>query len=257
VKNCEWVNQQILIDLESVAGSATNGEDASEPFCSVSVKRNTLLFAAMFAGLLCGGAWTFAGQPAQYEIETTLTGRLIILRDRSGDFFGLRLETPLDFAASSDPDLADMDVEQRNIKEVQLAGYTADFVPVLKALQSTLATLRGSFFGRHTIHHIRPVLFALNGDTISDERGFSVSIVEGVASDFERALASYGNSVTYQKKAKNWYVISGANSDQEYYLKVIDRGLQNPRLSLLIQYPHSLSGQYDAIVTAISKSFVP
>jgi hypothetical protein len=162
--------------------------------------KRTLLFATVFAGLLCGGVWTFAGQPAQYETDTTLTGRLIILHDPSGNFFGLRLEAPLDFAASSDPDLAETDVEQRNVREVQLAGYSADFVPVLKALQNTRVTLRGSFFGRHTIHHIRPVLFALNGDEITDERGFPVSIVEGVASGFEKDLASYGNSVTYQKK---------------------------------------------------------
>jgi hypothetical protein len=217
----------------------------------------TLLFSIIAVGWILVNMQASAGQAAQYRKDETIVGQLITLHDPSGDYFGLKLEGPLDFAPSSDPEMADTEIRQRNVTEVQLVGYTGYFMPLLNELQGVQVSLDGKFIARHTIHHVRPVLFALKGDTIRDTKGFSVSITEEQNSDnsFEKELASYGSSVTYQKKSENWYVISGVNNTQEYYLKVLYSGPDDPALMLLIQYPHEASSQYDKLVSAISKSF--
>jgi hypothetical protein len=78
------------------------------------------------------------------------------------------LQTPLDFAAADDTDgMADYNVEQKNVTEVQLAGFSPELALTLKGLIGSTVAFHGTFFGAHTRYHIRPVLFAIDPGTIA------------------------------------------------------------------------------------------
>ena len=63
-------------------------------------------------------------------------------------------------------------------------------------------------------------------------------------------------TITYKKKAANWYVVSGlTKSGTEYYHKLYRKG--SSWASFHITYPHAQNKKYDAWVARIEKSFVP
>ena len=64
-----------------------------------------------------------------------------------------------------------------------------------------------------------------------------------------------GGNITYKKKDKDWYVVSGVNDGTEFYHKTHVQG--GNFASFHITYPHFKSKQYDPIVEKIAKSFVP
>jgi hypothetical protein len=69
------------------------------------------------------------------------------------------------------------------------------------------------------------------------------------------ALREYGASVTYKKKAKDWYVVSGAKDGVEFYNKLHVQG--GNWAELRFTYPHIKAKQYDPWVDKIVASFVP
>ena len=72
---------------------------------------------------------------------------------------------------------------------------------------------------------------------------------------WEDELKELGDYITYKKKDKNWYVISGAKDGVEFYHKTHVQGGNFAEFH--ITYPHAKARQYDPIVEKIAKSFVP
>ena len=70
-----------------------------------------------------------------------------------------------------------------------------------------------------------------------------------------QALKDAGNSVTYKRKAADWYVLSGVKDGTEFYYKFAVK--ENNWAEIRITYPHAKSAKYDPWVERISKSFVP
>jgi hypothetical protein len=63
-------------------------------------------------------------------------------------------------------------------------------------------------------------------------------------------------TITYKKKAPNWYVVSGlTKSGTEYYHKLYRKG--SNWAAFHITYPHAKNKEYDSWVARIEKSFVP
>jgi hypothetical protein len=69
-------------------------------------------------------------------------------------------------------------------------------------------------------------------------------------------LNSLGNTISFKKKADEWYVISGVTKDGiEYYHKLYVKG--GNWAAFQITYPHAKNKKYDPWVERIEKSFVP
>ena len=69
-------------------------------------------------------------------------------------------------------------------------------------------------------------------------------------------LSSLRDTITYKKKAANWYVVSGVAKDgTEYYRKLYRNGRN--WVAFAITYPHAQNKQYDPWVAQIEKRFVP
>jgi hypothetical protein len=64
-----------------------------------------------------------------------------------------------------------------------------------------------------------------------------------------------GESITYKKKGKDWFVVSGAKDGTEFYHKT--HVSEGNFASFQITYPHAKAKQYDPWVEKIAKSFVP
>jgi hypothetical protein len=63
-------------------------------------------------------------------------------------------------------------------------------------------------------------------------------------------------TITYKKKAPNWYVVSGiTKGGTEYYHKLYRKG--SNWAAFHITYPHAKNKKYDVWVMRIEKSFVP
>ncbi len=63
-------------------------------------------------------------------------------------------------------------------------------------------------------------------------------------------------TITYKKKAPNWYVVSGVAKDgTEYYHKLYRKGAN--WAAFHITYPHAKNKKYDPWVSQIEKSFIP
>jgi hypothetical protein len=72
---------------------------------------------------------------------------------------------------------------------------------------------------------------------------------------WENALREYGASITYKKKAKDWYVVSGVKDGVEFYRKL---HVKNGNWAeLRFSYPHAQAKHYDPWVEKIVASFVP
>lgn len=68
-------------------------------------------------------------------------------------------------------------------------------------------------------------------------------------------LKEYGDLITYKKKAKDWFVVSGVKDGREFYYKFhIQRGNW---AELHITYPHAKAKLYDPWVERIVKSWTP
>jgi hypothetical protein len=73
---------------------------------------------------------------------------------------------------------------------------------------------------------------------------------------WQEELDSPDVTVTYKKKAPNWYVVSGlTKSGTEYYHKLYRKG--SSWASFHITYPHAKNKKYDPWVARIEKSFIP
>jgi len=72
---------------------------------------------------------------------------------------------------------------------------------------------------------------------------------------WQEELADLGNAITYKKKDKSWYVVSGVKDGQEFYHRthVKDKNWATFRIT----YPHAKAKQYDPWVEKVAKSFVP
>jgi hypothetical protein len=78
---------------------------------------------------------------------------------------------------------------------------------------------------------------------------------ETLDSMWQDELKVLGDNITYKKKDKDWYVVSGAKDGTEFYHKTYVQG--GNYASFHITYPHAKAKQYDPIVEKIAKSFVP
>lgn len=73
---------------------------------------------------------------------------------------------------------------------------------------------------------------------------------------WEGELKDLGDTITYKKKAKNWYVVSGVAKDgTEYYHKFFASGANVAGFQ--ITYPRAKNSKYDPWVERIAKEFVP
>lgn len=73
---------------------------------------------------------------------------------------------------------------------------------------------------------------------------------------WQKALNAYGGAITYKKKGKDWYVISGVLPNGfEYYLKFAVQG--GNWASFEITYPHAERARCDPWVEQMAKSFIP
>lgn len=69
-------------------------------------------------------------------------------------------------------------------------------------------------------------------------------------------LKELGDTVTYKKKTKDWYVVSGVTKGgTEYYHKFFASG--SVYAAFQITYPHASNKKYDPWVERIAKEFVP
>lgn len=64
-----------------------------------------------------------------------------------------------------------------------------------------------------------------------------------------------GRRVTYKKLTKNWYVVSGNEGENIFYLKVIYKHNMEQFVTVMITYPKSQRAFYDPIVATISSNF--
>lgn len=83
--------------------------------------------------------------------------------------------------------------------------------------------------------------------------------VDGSGDSFEsrwqEELKTPDVTITYKKKAPDWYVVSGIAKDgTEYYHKLFRKG--SSWAAFHITYPHSQSKKYDPWVERIAKDFV-
>lgn len=68
-------------------------------------------------------------------------------------------------------------------------------------------------------------------------------------------LKELGDTITYKKKEKDWFVVSGVSKGVEYYHNT--HAKDGNWASFHITYPHAKAKQYDPWVEKIAKSFVP
>ncbi|HVF73267.1 MAG TPA: hypothetical protein VM940_16815 [Chthoniobacterales bacterium] len=75
-------------------------------------------------------------------------------------------------------------------------------------------------------------------------------------SNWNEELNTPGVTITYKKKAKDWYVVSGVTKEgTEYYHKLFAK--RGNWVELAITYPHAQNAKYDKWVEQIVKRFVP
>ena len=95
----------------------------------------------------------------------------------------------------------------------------------------------------------------------SKDGGFNLFVygsnyIEGFESqsEYEFAIDNF-NEITYDRKGKNWFVLSGYKGNKIIYQKTFyGRGCSN---TIFMEYPKKDKSKYDDIVTAIVRSFKP
>ena len=83
----------------------------------------------------------------------------------------------------------------------------------------------------------------------------AVDEAESLETRWQEELRDLGKSVTYKRKTRDWYVVSGVKEGVEYYHKVAVKGRN--WAAIRITYPHAKNKLYDPWVERISRSFVP
>jgi hypothetical protein len=75
-------------------------------------------------------------------------------------------------------------------------------------------------------------------------------------SNWKEELNAPGVTITYKKKAKDWFVVSGVTKEgTEYYHKFYAK--KGNWVELSMTYPHAQNAKYDKWVEQIAKRFVP
>lgn len=75
-------------------------------------------------------------------------------------------------------------------------------------------------------------------------------------SNWNEELNTPGVTITYKKKTKDWYVVSGVTKQgTEYYHKFYAK--RGNWVELAMTYPHAQNAKYDKWVEQIAKRFVP
>lgn len=98
-----------------------------------------------------------------------------------------------------------------------------------------------------------------DGRRFFDREGCSVTVYGGhnimdatVASEMEDMKSFSFDSVTYERKEKDWFVLSGFKDDDIIYVKVF---VGETLITLQISYPAELKADYDETVSSVVKSF--
>jgi hypothetical protein len=72
---------------------------------------------------------------------------------------------------------------------------------------------------------------------------------------WQEDLKQYGDRITYKKKARDWFVVSGVKDGKVFYHKFSVMG--DSCAELLFSYPQDKASQYDPWVERIVKGYVP
>jgi hypothetical protein len=70
---------------------------------------------------------------------------------------------------------------------------------------------------------------------------------------YAQQVAEGGNSITYKRAGKDWYVVSGRTGSKVFYRKTLAEGGDFKRFELT--YPQSKKDRFDVVVGRISRSF--
>jgi len=98
----------------------------------------------------------------------------------------------------------------------------------------------------------------IDGQGFYDDKGFSMSVsgINNFGDNLENQIhfqSKNFETITYQTKKNNWFVLSGYKSSNILYLKTyVGKSSIN---NLYIQFPSNQKNEYNDIVTKISKSF--
>ena len=98
-----------------------------------------------------------------------------------------------------------------------------------------------------------------DGRRFFDREGCSITVYGShnvldatVASEMEDRKSFSFDSVTYERKGKDWFVLSGFKDDDIVYSKVF---VGDTLITLHISYPADLKADYDETVASVVKSF--
>ena len=144
----------------------------------------------------------------------------------------------------------------------------AGLIPALPAAAQTWKSFRNARFGTSIEYpdRFRPGRPPENGGGLSfagnDGANF---LIYGSHNALEHDLAGLesfikenresGETITYETRGPNWFVISGTRGDTEFYERYLlshNRSIVN---GFVITYPVRLRTAYDQIVTRMSRSF--
>ncbi len=84
---------------------------------------------------------------------------------------------------------------------------------------------------------------------------FSPDIGDTFEARWNEEFSSLRDTITYKKKATDWYVVSGVAKDGTEYYHKLHRKDQN-WVALHMTYPHAHNAEYDKWVEEITKRFV-
>jgi hypothetical protein len=134
-------------------------------------------------------------------------------------------------------------------QELKWKRYTNERFGFVLSYPSTLVASRTPDNGAGREFHTADGAFSLSAQAhfLSDRT---------LESNWNEELNTQGVTITYKRKAKDWYVVSGVTSDgTEYYHKFWVKG--GNWVELAITYPHAQNAKYDKWVEQIAKRFVP
>ena len=164
--------------------------------------------------------------------------------DKGVDKFSNRLDT-----VNADEDtIRDIDSVNYSRYYNLLYGYSVDFPKDLLTPQPEA----GNGDGRIFIDKQGNAILTVYGSKLET---LSVRYKKDLAS----IIASKQNSITYQKLAPNFSVISGIKGDTIFYYKRIatDKGIGSEGLaSIIFEYPRFDSTKYNPVINAASRSLV-
>ncbi len=137
-------------------------------------------------------------------------------------------------------------------QELKWRKYTNERFGFVLSYPATLVAGQEPQNGAGREFHTRDNAFSVSAQAhfLSPETGNTFE------SNWNEELTKTGVTVTYKKKAQNWYVVSGVTDEgTEYYHKFFTKGRN--WVELAITYPHAQNAKYDKWVEEIAKRFVP